>query len=183
MGGIKSTTIKAANGDQKALENVAGVLSGALVSAKVLPSGGNAIKSDSAAVNAGKATSGAENAATYPKLKDELRQQNLNNIAKLDPRLSEAVKGSGTTNPNFSIGMGTAAEADRLGKLWVGDGGKLVDNQKKCPGCWASADGSLIYRPPSPKKSPFATTGVQANFQILDKSGVVISNGHLNVTK
>ncbi|CVB09094.1 Filamentous hemagglutinin [Serratia marcescens] len=181
--GIKSTTIKAANGDQKALENVAGVLSGALVSAKVLPSGGNAIKSDSAAVNAGKATSGAENAATYPKLKDELRQQNLNNIAKLDPRLSEAVKGSGTTNPNFSIGMGTAAEADRLGKLWVGDGGKLVDNQKKCPGCWASADGSLIYRPPSPKKSPFATTGVQANFQILDKSGVVISNGHLNVTK
>lgn len=181
--GIKSTTIKAANGDQKALENVAGVLSGALVSAKVLPSGGNAIKSDSAAVNAGKATSGAENAATYPKLKDELRQQNLNNIAKLDPRLSEAVKGSGTTNPNFPIGMGTAADADRLGKLWVGDGGKLVDNQKKCPGCWASADGSLIYRPPSPKKSPFATTGVQANFQILDKSGVVISNGHLNVTK
>lgn len=49
--------------------------------------------------------------------------------------------------------MGTAAEADRLGKLWVGDGGKLVDNQKKCPGCWASADGSLIYRPPSPKKA------------------------------
>lgn len=97
---------------------------------RFFPPVGNAIKSDSAAVNAGKATSGAENAATYPKLKDELRQQNLNNIAKLDPRLSEAVKGSGTTNPNFSIGMGTAAEADRLGKLWVGDGGKLVDNQK-----------------------------------------------------
>ncbi|MGU8115044.1 VENN motif pre-toxin domain-containing protein, partial [Serratia marcescens] len=130
-----------------------------------------------------KLSSGAENTATYPKLKDELRQQNLNNIAKLDPRLSEAVKGSGTKNPNFSVGMGTAAEADRLGKIWVGDGGKLVDNQKKCPGCWVSADGSLVYRPPSPKKSPFATTGVQANFQILDKSGAVISNGHLNVTK
>lgn len=41
----------------------------------------------------------------------------------------------------------------------------------------------LIYRPPVSKKSQFAITGVQANFQILDKSGVVISNGHLNITK
>lgn len=61
---------------------------------------------------------------TYPKLKDDLIQQNLSNIAKQDPRLAEAVKGSGTTNPNFSVGMGTAADADRLGKVWVGDGGK-----------------------------------------------------------
>ncbi|GAA0363422.1 hypothetical protein GCM10009132_10440 [Serratia ureilytica] len=38
--GIKSTTIKAANGDQKALESFAGVLSGALISAKILPSEG-----------------------------------------------------------------------------------------------------------------------------------------------
>ena len=128
-------------------------------------------------------TSGAENAATYPKLKNDLIQQNLNNIAKQDPRLTIAVKGDGSSNPNFSVGKGTATEADRLGKIWVGDGGKLVENQKKCPGCWVSADGSLVYRPPSPKKSRFATTGVQANFQILDKSGAVISNGHLNITK
>lgn len=140
-------------------------------------------KAESAAINAGKVSSGAEDVATYPKLKDDLIQQNLNNIAKQDPRLAEAVKGSGTTNPNFSVGRGTAADADRLGKVWVGDGGKLVGNQKKCPGCWVSADGSLIYRPPVPKKSQFAITGVQANFQILDKSGVVISNGHLNITK
>ncbi|MFM5470337.1 VENN motif pre-toxin domain-containing protein, partial [Aeromonas veronii] len=140
-------------------------------------------KTESVAINVGKASSGAENAATYPKLKDDLIKQNLNNIAKLDPRLAEAVKGSGTTNPNFSIGLGTVADAERLGKVWVGDGGKLVENQKKCPGCWVSADGSLIYRPPVSKKSQFAITGVQANFQILDKSGVVISNGHLNITK
>jgi filamentous hemagglutinin len=37
--GIKSTAIKAANGDQKALENVAGVLSGALIPAKSLSGG------------------------------------------------------------------------------------------------------------------------------------------------
>ena len=47
-------------------------------------------KSESAAI-AGKATSGAENAATYPKLKDDLVQQNLNNIAKQDPRLAAVV--------------------------------------------------------------------------------------------
>ncbi|CAI1910534.1 Uncharacterised protein [Serratia liquefaciens] len=128
-------------------------------------------------------SSGGENIATYPKLKDELLQQNLNNIAKQDPRLAEAVKGSGTTNPNFSVGAGSVSEADRLGKIWVGDGGKLVDNQAKCPGCWISADSTRLYRPPTAKKSQFATTGVQANFQQFDKSGAMISNGHLNVTK
>ncbi|GKX56134.1 hypothetical protein SOASR030_22460 [Leminorella grimontii] len=38
--GIKSSFVKAANGDQKALENVAGILSGALLPAKILSSGG-----------------------------------------------------------------------------------------------------------------------------------------------
>jgi filamentous hemagglutinin len=33
--GIKTTVVKAWNGDQKALENVAGVLSGALIPAKL----------------------------------------------------------------------------------------------------------------------------------------------------
>ncbi|WP_436859264.1 hemagglutinin repeat-containing protein [Citrobacter tructae] len=42
--GIKSTAIKAANGDQKALENVAGVLSGAFIPAKLLPSGSSTAK-------------------------------------------------------------------------------------------------------------------------------------------
>ncbi|MBK0081708.1 peptidase C39 [Kosakonia sp. S58] len=42
--GIKSNVLKAANGDQKALENVAGVLSGALIPAKGPMSGSTATK-------------------------------------------------------------------------------------------------------------------------------------------
>lgn len=42
--GIKSTFIKAANGDQKALENVAGVLSSALIPAKSMSGGSTASK-------------------------------------------------------------------------------------------------------------------------------------------
>lgn len=37
--GIKTTLVKAADGDQKALENVSGILSGALIPAKSLPGG------------------------------------------------------------------------------------------------------------------------------------------------
>ncbi|WP_313108728.1 hemolysin [Atlantibacter sp.] len=148
-------------------------------------------KTGSATTNAGKAASGAENAATYPKMKEALVQQNLDNIAKQDARLAAAVKGSGTTNPNSSVGMGTAAEADRLGKIWVGDGAKLVTNQKDCPGCWVSADGARLYRPPTVKPNTpaqFNPTGVQANFQILEVNSntgksVTISNGHMSINQ
>ncbi|MDZ7277224.1 hypothetical protein N4G40_02860, partial [Pantoea eucrina] len=148
-------------------------------------------KAESAVVSAGKATSGAENAALYPKLKDDLVHQNLNNIAKQDPRLAAAVKGSGTTNPNFSVGTGTAAEADRLGNIWVGDGAKLVTNQKECPGCLVSADGTRLYRPPTEKPNTptqYNPTGVQANFQVLEVNSttgksVTVSNGHMNINK
>ena len=44
----------------------------------------------------GAASSGAENAALYPKLKDQLIQENLSNIAAQDSRLAAAVNGSGT---------------------------------------------------------------------------------------
>ncbi|WFN56220.1 hypothetical protein O1Q98_02595 [Dickeya lacustris] len=40
----------------------------------------------------GKPSSGAENVAASSSLKDDLVQQNLNNIAKQDPRLAEVVK-------------------------------------------------------------------------------------------
>ncbi|WP_445496339.1 hypothetical protein [Photorhabdus sp. SF281] len=40
----------------------------------------------------GKNTSGAENAATYPKLKEDLVQRNLSHIASQDPRLAAVVK-------------------------------------------------------------------------------------------
>ncbi|WP_354292726.1 hypothetical protein [Paramixta manurensis] len=95
------------------------------------------------------------------------------------------MKGSDTVNPNFSVGSGSAAEADRLGQIWVGDGARLVTNQKECPGCLVSADGARIYRPPSEKKNTPADlnpTGVQANF-VQQKDGVIISNGHMSIGK
>ncbi|MFC0179761.1 hemagglutinin repeat-containing protein [Thorsellia kenyensis] len=123
--------------------------------------------------------SDATNVANYQKLKDDLYKQNLDNIAKQDLRLDAAVKG-GNGKVNFGIGVGTTAEADRLGKIWVGDGAKRTSD-----GGWISADGTRGYRPPSSKDSSFATTGVQANFEtynINDKGNrVKISNGHLNI--
>jgi hypothetical protein len=129
-----------------------------------------------------KQPSGAENIATTPKLQDQLRQQNLDNIAKSDDRLAQAVRGSGSTNPNFGIGRANASQADELGKTWVGDGAVPVRNQAACPGCLKSADGTRIYRPPTDKPntpSEFNPTGIQANFVQLDSKGSVISNGHL----
>ncbi len=128
-----------------------------------------------------KVTSGAENAATYPKLKDELIQQNLSNIAKQDPRLAQAVKGSATTNPNFSVGSGSAAEAERLGKIWVGDGARILTDEKG----WVSFDGTRVCRFPAYKPNASQSlnpTGVQANFETL-KDGQTVSNGHMEITE
>jgi len=128
-----------------------------------------------------KPSSGAENAATYPKLKDDLVQQNLNNIAAQDSRLAAAVKGSNTNNPNFSVGMATATEADRLGKIWVGDGARLLTDGKG----WVSTDGTRVYRFPASKPNTpqdLNPTGVQANFETL-KDGKRVSNGHMGITQ
>ncbi|CAH0263238.1 hypothetical protein SRABI13_03273 [Erwinia aphidicola] len=129
---------------------------------------------------AGKVTSGAENAATYPKLKDDLIQQNLSNIAKQDPRLEIAIKGDGSGGKDFAMGQGSRLDADRLGKIWLGDGAKQTSG-----GGWISADGTRGYRSPSTKNSPFAVTGTQANFDsyIIDPAGkpVKVGNGHLNI--
>ncbi|WP_409316811.1 DUF637 domain-containing protein [Pseudomonas sp. KCJK9016] len=130
----------------------------------------------------GAASSGAENAALYPKLKDQLIQENLSNIAAQDSRLAAAVNGSGTKNPNFSIGQGTSSEANQLGKTWVGDGATKTSDGLGL----ISADGTRVYRPPTPKDSSFATTGVQANFEKYNINPVTgqrvkVSNGHLNV--
>jgi len=127
-----------------------------------------------------KPSSGAENAATYPKLKDDLVQQNLNNIAKQDPRLEIAIKGDGSGKKDFSMGEGSKTEADRLGQIWLGDGAKQTSG-----GGWISADGTRGYRSPSTKDSPFATTGTQANFETyeINSSGkpVKVRYGHLNI--
>lgn len=82
------------------------VKGGAILTEKVVAK--VAGKAESAAVNAGKATSGAENAAKYPKLKDDLIQQNLNNIAKQDPRLAAVVQGD-KGKLNYGVGSGSAS--------------------------------------------------------------------------
>ncbi|MCA7012404.1 VENN motif pre-toxin domain-containing protein [Dickeya dadantii] len=132
----------------------------------------------------GKPSSGAENVATYPKLKEDLVQQNLDNIAKQDPRLAAVVQGD-NGKLNYGVGSGTKAEAERLGQIWVGDGAKLVTNQKDCPGCLISADGLRIYRPPSEKPNAPAhlnPTGTQANF-VQQKDGKITGNAHMSIEK
>ena len=141
------------------------------------------VEGDCPSAKLGVASSGAENAALYPKLKDQLIKENWSKIAAQDSRLAVAVNGSGTNNPNFSIGHGTSSEASQLGKTWVGDGATKTSDGLG----WVSADSTRVYRPPTPKKdSPFAVTGVQANFEKYKINPVTgqrgkISNGHLNV--
>ena len=123
-------------------------------------------KADDVAKNAPVMSNGTANAATYPKLKQDLRQQNLANIAKQDPRLAKAAQGSGNSNPNFNIGSGTRAEADQLGRTWVGDGAKRDSGYG-----WISADGTRGYRPPTTKDntpSQYNPTGTQANFETYE---------------
>ena len=97
---------------------------------------------------------GKANAATYPKLKEDLKQQNLDNIAAQDQRLDSNIKQNGYVDANgnvhekfYGIGSGTRAEADQLGQIWVGDGTKL---NSKGNGL-ISAEGTLAYRFPAEK--------------------------------
>ncbi|OON33519.1 filamentous hemagglutinin [Izhakiella australiensis] len=111
-----------------------------------------------------------------------MAQQNLNNIAKQDPRLNAVVKGD-NGKLNYGVGSGTKAEADRLGKIWVGDGARPLSDGSGLK----SADGTRVYRYPAPKRnSPHATTGIQANFETLKIDPITgdktkIGNGHLNI--
>lgn len=96
--------------------------------------------------------------------------------------LREAALGKG----NFGVGTGTQADAMRLGNAWVGKGSRVASDGRTL----VSKDGLRIFRPPSAKpNSPHATTGIQANFQTLERvriNGVeklrVLRNGHLDVT-
>lgn len=122
-------------------------------------------------------SNGQANAATYPRLTNQIHEQNLRNIAAQDPRLATAIRENG----NFSIGRATREEADRLGMIWVGDGARPTSG-----GGWISRDGTRQYRPPTNKRSPFAITGVQANFETfrinpITGEKIQIKNGHLNI--
>lgn len=83
---------------------------------------------------------------------------------------------------NFSIGNGTSAESDRLGKIWVGDGARPTSDGTGL----ISADGTRVYRFPSPKNSAYVATGIQSNFEVYEINTLTglrekISNGHPNV--
>lgn len=79
---------------------------------------------------------------------------------------------------NIGIGAATRAEANELGKAWVGDGYRVMSDNKGL----VSADKTRTYRFPSSKpNSSQATTGTQANFQrFID--GKEVSNAHLDIT-
>lgn len=127
-----------------------------------------------------KVSTGAENAALYPKLKGQLMQENLNNIVSKSPILEHAAFGKG----NLTIkGTMTKKEVERLAIEWIGEKPRLTSN-----GGMISYDGTRRYRPADVKKnSKYAESGVQANFErgYTDSSGKFISesNLHLNIKK
>ena len=85
-----------------------------------------------------------------------------------------------TAKGNFGLGSASVAEANELGRAWVGEGARLAQDGRTL----VSSDKLRTYRPPSPKNSPWATTGTQANFERLE---VIrgrprpIANGHLDI--
>ncbi|WP_268876404.1 hemagglutinin repeat-containing protein [Canicola haemoglobinophilus] len=127
-------------------------------------------------------SSGAENAALYPRLKEQLFQENLNNIVNKNPILEHAAFGVG----NLTLkGAYSKVEIEKLAREWVGNG--AIRNSD---GGFTSADGTRRYRPPTSKKhSTYAETGIQANFErgisIENPNGTKSfrseSNLHLNI--
>ncbi|MFZ7143621.1 hypothetical protein ACLSY0_10935 [Avibacterium avium] len=125
-------------------------------------------------------SSGAENVALYPKLKEQLRQANLSNIVAKSPILEHAAFGKGNLTIKGTI---TNKEAENLAIEWIGEKPIFTSN-----GGMISSDGTRRYRPVSIKKnSQYAETGIQANFErgYTDNSGKFIpqSNLHLNIKK
>lgn len=80
---------------------------------------------------------------------------------------------------NYGLGNATRSDAARLGRAWVGEGYSVASDGTTL----VSRDGLRQFRPPSAKSSPFATTGVQANFEVrTGTTGPWTGNGHLNIT-
>ncbi|WP_019671794.1 VENN motif pre-toxin domain-containing protein [Psychrobacter lutiphocae] len=126
--------------------------------------------------------SGAGSVASRTFSQNELKQ-----LANMSGMLRTASRSKG----NFSIGNATRAEADSMGRAWVGQGYRVSQQN---PNVWISKDGMRQYRRPSPKpNSSFATTGIQANFEEFEmlknvsKQGsiswkkTIMRNGHLNI--
>lgn len=75
---------------------------------------------------------------------------------------------------NFGIGTGTSADANRVGRDWVGADAKLAGDGKTL----VSSDKLRQYRPPALKKDG----RVQANYERRDHpNGSWIGNAHLDI--
>ena len=122
----------------------------------------------------------AHNLVNYEKYKQQLRQENLDNIAKLYPELSHAALGK--NNFTYKGKMFTKAESDELGRAWVGPNYEVTSQ-----GGFISEDRTRRYRPATSKKnSSYADTGIQSNFERfyidpITGSSKVESNLHLNI--
>ncbi|WP_131978586.1 hypothetical protein [Cricetibacter osteomyelitidis] len=121
-------------------------------------------------------SSGAENVALYPRLKEQLKQENLQHIVSKHPVLEHAAFGKGnlTINGTFS-----RQEIERLAYEWIGDG--AIHNSN---GGLTSMDGTRRYRPANRKlNSSYAETGVQANFErgFTNEKGKFISDSNLHI--
>jgi filamentous hemagglutinin len=88
------------------------------------------------------------------------------------------LRDAATAKGNFGIGSGTAAEADVLGRAWVGRGYRIAGDGQTL----VSLDGLRQYRPPSFKPN---LGRHQANFERRfqgQATGQWQGNGHLNIT-
>ena len=122
----------------------------------------------------------AHNIVNYEKYKQQLRQENLDNIAKLYPELSHAALGK--KDFTYKDKKFTKIQSDELGRAWVGPNYEVTSQ-----GGFISEDGTRRYRPATSKKnSSYAETGIQSNFERfyidpITGSSKVESNLHLNI--
>jgi hypothetical protein len=93
-----------------------------------------------------------------------------------DAEASGALRLAAAGKGNFGIGSATAAEADELGRAWVGRNYRFASDGKTL----LSEDGLRQYRPPSYKPT---LEKAQANLeQRWERSGQWQANGHLDIT-
>ncbi len=91
----------------------------------------------------------------------------------------DILKRAATGKGNFGLGEGTAEEANRLGRAWVGRNAKTASDGKTL----VSVDGMRQYRPPGFKPKLGKS---QANFEKRFKEQRTRgwqSNGHLDIKK
>ncbi|QJE15612.1 two-partner secretion domain-containing protein [Avibacterium paragallinarum] len=133
-------------------------------------------------------SSGAENVALYPKLKEQLMTENLINIGKLDPTLQEVTSKLGSKLDYGIDGMRSVSESNRLGMLWVGENSTEMKERGKVIGL-ISNDGTRHYRFPADKpKARLSVTKFQSNFETykidpISKNRIKIGNAHLDINK